>query len=310
MAESPVIQTFELSKRFREVRAVDRVSISVERGQVFGFLGPNGSGKTTTIGMLMGIITPTAGGFSLFGASDPKGQLAARARVGATLETPNFYPYLSGRDNLRIAATIKRVDQKRIEECLGLVGLAGRGRHRFRTYSLGMKQRLALAATMLNDPELVVLDEPANGLDPQGMKEVRDIIRILAGRGKTIFLSSHLLWEVERVCTHVAIVRKGRIMKSGSVAEIVSEQARALVRAEDPEALHAALEGYPEVTSVLATDEGTVVTLASDDLASLNRYLAARGIYASHLSRQQQSLEDVFIELTEDDSGSMAGIAS
>lgn len=310
MTDSPAIQTLELTKRFREVLAVDQVSITVERGQVFGFLGPNGSGKTTTIGMLVGIITPTAGSFRLFGATEPRDLLAARARVGATLETPNFYPYLSGRDNLRIAATIKRVDNGRIEECLELVGLAGRGRHRFRTYSLGMKQRLALAATMLNDPELVILDEPANGLDPQGMKEVRDIIRILADRGKTIFLSSHLLWEVERTCTHVAIVRKGRIMKAGSVAEIVSEQARALVRAEDPEALRAALEAYPEATSVLSTDQGTVVTLTSDDLASLNRYLAGQGIHASHLSRHQHSLEDVFIELTEGDVGSMTGIAS
>ena len=310
MTDSPVIQTLELTKRFREVLAVDQVSISVEREEVFGFLGPDGSGKTTTIGMLMGIITPTAGSFRLFGASAPRELLATRARVGATLETPNFYPYLSGRDNLRIAATIKGVDNGRIEECLELVGLAGRGRHRFRTYSLGMKQRLALAATMLNDPELVILDEPANGLDPQGMREVRDIIRILADRGKTIFLSSHLLWEVERTCTHVAIVRKGRIMKAGSVAEIVSEQARALVAAEDAEALRAALEDYPEATSVLATDKGTVVTLASDDLAGLNRYLAGQGIHASHLSRHQQSLEDVFIELTEGDVGSMTGIAS
>ena len=310
MTDSPVIQTLELTKRFREVLAVDQVSIAVERGQVFGFLGPNGSGKTTTIGMLMGIITPTGGGFRLFGASDARGHLAARARVGATLETPNFYPYMSGRDNLLVAATIKGVGNDRIDECLELVGLAGRGKHRFRTYSLGMKQRLALAATMLNDPELVILDEPANGLDPQGMKEVRDIIRILADRGKTIFLSSHLLWEVERMCTHVAIVRKGRVMKTGTVAEIVSEQVRALVRVEDPEALEAALADYPEATDVRTTDEGTVVSLASDDLAALNRYLAARGIYVSHLARHQQTLEDAFIELTRGDYGSMTEIAS
>ncbi|MYI06131.1 MAG: ABC transporter ATP-binding protein [Gemmatimonadetes bacterium] len=310
MTDSPVIQTFELSKRFREVRAVDRVSIAVERGQVFGFLGPNGSGKTTTIGMLMGIIAPTAGTFRLFGASTPSGCLAARARVGATLETPNFYPYMSGRDNLKVAATIKGVGSDRIDECLDIVGLAGRGRHRFRTYSLGMKQRLALAATMLNDPELVVLDEPANGLDPQGMKEVRDIIRILADRGKTIFLSSHLLWEVERMCTHVAIIRKGRVMKSGTVAEIVSEQVMALVRADDTEALTAALVAYPEATNVQATDDGTVVSLSSDDIAALNRYLAGQGIYVSHLARHQQTLEDAFIELTKGDFGPMTEIAS
>ncbi len=310
MSEVPVIQTSSLTKRFREVRAVDRVSIAVERGQVFGFLGPNGSGKTTTIGMLMGIITPTAGGFALFGASDPKGHLAARARVGATLETPNFYPYMSGRDNLRVAATIKGVGNDRLDECLEIVGLAGRGRHRFRTYSLGMKQRLALAATMLNDPELVILDEPANGLDPQGMKEVRDIIRILADRGKTIFLSSHLLWEIERMCTHVAIIRKGRVVKSGPVHEIVSGQVRALVQVEDAEALHAALADYPEATGVQTTDEGTVVSLKSDDLAELNRYLVGRGIYVSHLARHRQTLEDAFIELTDGDYGSMTEIAS
>ncbi len=227
-----VIETAELTKRFPAVLAVDRVSLTVEQGQVFGFLGPNGSGKTTTIGMLMGIIKPTAGSFRLFGAGAPRDLLAARARVGATLETPNFYPYLSGRDNLRIAAAIKGIGKARIEECLEIVGLRGRGKHRFRTYSLGMKQRLALAATMLNDPELIVLDEPANGLDPKGMKEVRDIIRLLADRGKTIFLSSHLLWEVERTCTHVSIVRKGRVVGTGTVAEIVGGEVSAVVRAE------------------------------------------------------------------------------
>lgn len=306
-----VIETAELTKRFSAVLAVDRVSFTVERGQVFGFLGPNGSGKTTTIGMLMGIIRPTAGSFRLFGAGAPRELLAARARVGATLETPNFYPYLSGRDNLRIAATIKGVGNARIEECLEIVGLRGRGRHRFRTYSLGMKQRLALAATMLNDPELIVLDEPANGLDPQGMKEVRDIIRILADRGKTIFLSSHLLWEVERTCTHVSIVREGRIVAAGTVAEIVGGEVTAVVRAEDDDALLAALEAYPEATSVRASDEGPVVSLTSDDLAGLNRYLAGQGIHVSHLARRRRSLEEAFMDLTGegDDPGSLQAFA-
>ena len=296
-----VIETAGLTKRFPAVLAVDRVSLTVEQGQVFGFLGPNGSGKTTTIGMLMGIIKPTAGSFRLFGAGAPRDLLAARARVGATLETPNFYPYLSGRDNLRIAAAIKGIGKARIEECLDIVGLRGRGKHRFRTYSLGMKQRLALAATMLNDPELIVLDEPANGLDPKGMKEVRDIIRLLAERGKTIFLSSHLLWEVERTCTHVSIVRKGRVVGTGTVAEIVGGDVTAVVRAEDDEALRAALEAFPEATSVRASDEGLVVALASDDLAALNRYLAGQGIYVSHLARRHRSLEDAFMDLTGED---------
>lgn len=309
-----VIETTGLTKRFPAVLAVDRVSLTVEQGQVFGFLGPNGSGKTTTIGMLMGIIKPTAGSFRLFGAGAPRDLLAARARVGATLETPNFYPYLSGRDNLRIAAAIKGIGKARIEECLDIVGLRGRGKHRFRTYSLGMKQRLALAATMLNDPELIVLDEPANGLDPKGMKEVRDIIRLLADRGKTIFLSSHLLWEVERTCTHVSIVRKGRVVGTGTVAEIVGGEITAVVRAEDDQALRAALEAFPEATSVRASDEGLEVALASDDLAALNRYLAGQGIYVSHLARRHRSLEDAFMDLTGDDEdvgqGSLTEFAS
>jgi len=312
----PVIETHDLTKRYgrraaKSVLAVDQVSFSVEEGQVFGFLGPNGSGKTTTIGMLVGIINPTGGSFRLFGAFGPKGLLAARSRVGATLETPNFYPYMSGRDNLRVAAAIKGVGRARIEECLELVGLADRAKHRFRTYSLGMKQRLALAATMLNDPELVILDEPANGLDPQGMREIREIIRILADRGKTIFLSSHLLWEVERTCSHVAIVRKGRIVASGTVTEVVSAGKSALLRAGDEDALAAALEGCPEVMSVRRFEEGGVVVgLHSDDLAAVNRYLAGRGIHVSHLAPHRPSLEEVFIDLTRGDFDPMTEIAS
>ena len=310
----PVIETFGLTKRYgrraaKSVLAVDRVSFSVEEGQVFGFLGPNGCGKTTTIGMLVGIINPTGGSFHLFGASDPKGILAARSRVGATLETPNFYPYMSGRDNLRITATLKGVDRPRIEECLEIVGLAGRAKHRFRTYSLGMKQRLALAATMLNDPDLIILDEPANGLDPQGMREIREIIHILAGRGKTIFLSSHLLWEVERTCTHVAIVREGKIVAQGSVADVVSEGKSAVLRAGDEAALAAKLESCPEVISVRRSDMGVVVGLSSGDLAGVNRFLSAQGIYVSHLAPYRQSLEEAFMELTSDDSPPGAEIA-
>ncbi len=310
-----VIDTRDLTKRYRTGRgasvvAVDQVSFSVEQGQVFGFLGPNGSGKTTTIGMLLGIITPTAGSFRLFGASAPRELLAARGRIGATLETPNFYPYLSGRDNLRIAAAVKGVDGPRIDACLALAGLGDRGRHRFKTYSLGMKQRLALAATMLSDPELVVLDEPANGLDPQGMKEVREIIGVLADQGKTIFLSSHLLWEVERTCTHVAIVRTGRIVAAGAVQDIVRAGVAALVRAANEDALVAALQRYPEASSVRPSGGGVIVDLHSDDLASLNRYLAGQGIHVSHLARHRQSLEEVFIDLTGGEGAPMSEIAS
>ncbi len=309
------IKTFDLTKRYgnraaKSVLAVDRISFVVEKGQVFGFLGPNGSGKTTTIGMLVGTIKPTDGSFSLFGASSPESLMAARSRVGATLETPNFYPYMSGRDNLRIAAGVKGVGKPRIEECLELVGLSDRAKHRFRTYSLGMKQRLALAATMLNDPELIILDEPANGLDPQGIREIREIIGILADRGKTIFLSSHLLAEVERTCSHVAIIRKGRIVTWGAVADVVGEGSAVLLRAKEMEALAGAMESYPDATSVRRTGDGVVAALRVDDFASVTRYLAGRGIYLSHLAPYRPSLEEVFIEVTQGAVDSMREIAS
>ncbi len=309
------IQTFDLTKRYgtraaKSVLAVDRIAFAVAEGQVFGFLGPNGSGKTTTIGMLVGTIKPTSGRFKLFGASGPKGLMAARARVGATLETPNFYPYMSGRDNLRVAAAVKGVGRPRIDECLELVGLSDRAKHRFNTYSLGMKQRLALAATMLNDPELIILDEPANGLDPQGIREIREIIRILAERGKTIFLSSHLLAEVERTCSHVAIIRKGRIVTWGAVAEVVGEGSAVLLRAADTEALAGAMEAYPDSTSVRRTDDGIVATLDSGDLASVTRYLSGQGVHLSHLAPYRPSLEEVFIDVTQGAVDSMTEIAS
>ncbi|MYH49965.1 MAG: ABC transporter ATP-binding protein [Gammaproteobacteria bacterium] len=309
------IQTFELTKRYgsrpaKSVLAVDRISFAVEQGQVFGFLGPNGSGKTTTIGMLVGTIKPTDGSFNLFGASGPKALMSVRARVGATLETPNFYPYMSGRDNLRVAAAVKGVDRPRIGECLELVGLSDRANHRFKTYSLGMKQRLALAATMLSDPELIILDEPANGLDPQGIREIREIIGILADRGKTIFLSSHLLAEVERTCSHVAIIRKGRIVTWGAVADVVGEGSAVLLRADDTKALAGAMEAYPGASSVRRTDDGLVATLDSGDLASVTRYLAGQGIYLSHLAPYRPSLEEVFIDVTQGAVDSMTEMAS
>lgn len=294
----PVIETSGLTKRFRETLAVDAISFRVERGQVFGFLGPNGSGKTTTIGMLLGIITPTGGGVRLLGATGVRGLHAARRRIGATLETPNFYPYLSGRDNLRLVANVKGVGRGAIQEALELVGLAARARSRFRTYSLGMKQRLALAATVLGDPELVILDEPANGLDPEGMREIREIILELARRGKTIFLSSHLLWEVERTCTHVAIIREGRIVRQASVEELTAGAAVVGLRAPDLPGLEAAVGEYPAAGAVRRRDGMVVAELSDDDLGALNRFLAERGVFASHLARVQRTLEDAFLEAT------------
>lgn len=293
-----IIEARDLTKRYKDVVAVDQATFDVEQGQVFGFLGPNGSGKTTTLGMLLGIVQPSGGAFRLFGDSTPKSLVMARARIGATLETPNFYPYLSGRDNLRISANLKGVGRTRIEECLRMVGLTRRAKHRFKTYSLGMKQRLALAAAMLNDPDLIMLDEPGNGLDPQGMTAIRDLILHLAEQGKTIFLSSHLLWEVERTCTHVAIIRNGRIISTGAVKDLVAGVTRVVVKAEDLDSLRAALEDHPDTSDLRIEGDAVVATLASGDVGSLSGHLAGRGIHPSHLAAERRSLEDVFMELT------------
>ncbi len=293
-----VIETSNLTKRYRKTLAVDQVSFQVEQGQVFGFLGPNGAGKTTTIGMLLGIITPTGGGFKLFGGDSPKELHAARQRIGATLEYPNFYPYLSGRDNLRIVANVKGKSEDDIAEVLDIVGLSKRKKTRFQAYSLGMKQRLALASTMLGDPELIILDEPANGLDPEGMREIRGIIKDLSERGKTIFLSSHLLWEVERTCSHVAIIQHGRIIRQASVEEIKAGNPQAGLRGGDLSQLQQIASEYPGAVSATVRDSRVVVELKDDDLAALNRFVAERGVYLSHLAIEERTLEDVFMELT------------
>lgn len=296
-----VIETHDLTKRYRKQLAVDRISFTVEPGQIFGFLGPNGSGKTTTIGMLLGITTPTSGGFRLFGEKGTGKLHRVRRRIGATLEQPNFYPYLSGIDNLRIAANVKGVGRSRISEALETVGLRERGRDAFRTYSLGMKQRLALAATILGDPELIILDEPANGLDPEGMREIREIILELGARGKTIFLSSHLLHEVERTCTHVAVIRKGRIVRQDSVVDMLAGNVAAELRGPDPERLAAAALEYPGTLAVRREEGAVVLQLSDPDLAALNRFLAGRGIYVAHLGLRRRSLEEAFLEITADE---------
>jgi len=293
-----IIETEHLTKRFRRTTAVDDISLTVEQGQVFGVLGPNGSGKTTTIGMLTGIITPTAGRFRLFDSQTHRDRVAARLRMGSTLEQPNFYPYLTGRSNLRIAANVKGRTMRDVEAVLETVGLAKRAKDPFKTYSLGMKQRLALAATMLGDPELVILDEPANGLDPDGMREIREIISRLADQGKTIFLSSHLLWEVERTCTHVAVLKQGRILRQASVKDITSGGAIVELRGGPPGRLRDIVAEFPAARAVRADRDTVIAEVAQEDLAALNQFVAERGVWVSHLALRQRSLEDVFMELT------------
>ena len=293
-----VIETLNLTKRFGKTLAVDNISFKVEPGQVFGFLGPNGSGKTTTIGMILGITTPTAGDFSLFDGHTSHDLFHARKRIGATLEQPNFYPYLTGRENLKVVAGIKGQDQAAIETALDTVDMADRANKVFKTFSLGMKQRLALAAAMLGDPELLILDEPTNGLDPEGMVEIREFIIKLSGMGKTIFLASHLLTEVERVCSHVAIIKNGRLLKTGTVDDVTNGAPTYSLRAIDMDGLVTAVNGYPESRSVKRKPETVVVELNNNDPAALNRYLVEKGIYVSELTEQERTLEEAFMELT------------
>jgi len=293
-----IIEVTELTKRYRSTHAVNRASFRVERGEVFGFLGPNGSGKTTTIGMLLDIIRPTSGRVRLFDEYEGGTLDRARRRIGATLETPNFYPYLSGLENLRIVASIKGTDRKAIDRTLTQVGLASRKGDRFRSYSLGMKQRLAIAAALLGDPELIILDEPLNGLDPEGMREIRDLLIRLREEGRTLFISSHLLFEVERTCTHAAILRRGEIVRSGPISELVSNRTTAFARSADLQSLAAAVKEYPGALSSRVEGEGVAIDLKEPDTARLNQYLSERGIYLSHLSFRQQSLEDLFFEVT------------
>lgn len=292
-----IIETYNLTKRFGKTLAVDDVSLKVERGQVYGILGPNGSGKTTTIGMIVGIITPTSGKFRLFDGDTPQDLHAARGRIGGTLEQPNFYPFLTGRENLKIVAGIKGLGKREIETALTVVNMSDRAHKEFKTFSLGMKQRLALAAAMLGDPELLILDEPTNGLDPEGMVEIRELILRLAGLGKTIVLASHLLVEVERICSHVAIIKNGRLLKHGTVAEITRGDSSYSVHAGDLNSLQTAIENYPGTQQTHRHPDRIIVELKDNDPAALNRYLAQRGIYLSELSEQERSLEEAFMEV-------------
>jgi ABC-2 type transport system ATP-binding protein len=311
-----IIETTDLTKRYgsglrtEATLAVDRINFSVEAGQVFGFLGPNGSGKTTTIGMLLGIITPTSGTFRLFGGSTPREILAARQRIGATLEYPNFYPYLSCRDNLRLVANVKGKASRDVDEAIEVVGLTQRQKTKFSACSLGMKQRLAIGATLLGDPELIVLDEPANGLDPSGQREVREVIQGLGERGKTIFLSSHILHDVERMCTHVAIIERGRLVKQASVDDLTAQRTLVTLRSSvGPAALHAAVQKFPALTSVEITGDGVLVDLDGSDPAALNAYLMERDIALSHLAVERQTLESIFMQLTADQDAGFGAVA-
>ena len=230
----PILEINNLTKRYGKITAVKDLSFTLEKGNIYGILGPNGSGKTTTLGIVLGITQKDAGNYSWFDGLHDK---QARQRIGALLETPNFYPYLNADDNLEIIAHIKNKPQKRFDDLLALVDLKHRRRSPFNTYSLGMKQRLAIAGAMVGDPEVLIFDEPTNGLDPQGIAEVRETIRKIADQGKTILMASHILDEVEKICSHVAIIKQGKLLATGTVGNIIGGEDQIEVSSEENEAL-------------------------------------------------------------------------
>src|ERR1700694_4021907 len=302
LAADKVVETKGLSKRYGTiVTAVDNLDLNVYRGEVYGFLGPNGAGKTTTLRMLLGLIRPTSGSATVVGAAP--GTPASLARVGAIVETPAFYPYLSGYDNLRLLAIYCGVPVKRVATALDQVELTPRAHHKFSTYSMGMKQRLGIAAALLKEPELLILDEPTNGLDPQGMADVRNLIIELGKGERTVLISSHLLGEVELMCTRVGVIRKGKIVAEGTVDQLRGA-ATLTVRGTPEETARAILVGEVGADKVKAMGDATFSLVVDlQRTAQINRHLVEAGVAVSELHADERSLEDVFMELTGTEGG-------
>jgi ABC-2 type transport system ATP-binding protein len=290
-----VIDTADLTKHYDDVLAVDRLALRVRSGEVYGFLGPNGAGKSTTLRMLLGLVRPTSGSGAVLGA--PPGSPEGLARIGAMIEAPAFYPFLSGRDNLRVLARYAGVETPRVDAVLDEVDLLPRADDRVAGYSMGMKQRLGVAAALLKDPELLVLDEPTNGLDPAGMAEMREFIRSLGRDGRTVLLSSHLMGEVEQVCDRVGVIRAGTLVAEGTVDELRGE-AGLRVRAEPARAAARVIGAVPGVEAVSPVDGLLDVTVDPTQAAAINRALVEAGLDVSELYPAKASLEDVFLELT------------
>ncbi|MBU1011249.1 MAG: ABC transporter ATP-binding protein [Bacteroidetes bacterium] len=284
-----------LTRRFGSITAVDALDLEVRRGEVYGILGPNGSGKTTTLGIVLGVVNRDKGSFTWFG-QEPSARI--RQRVGSTLEMPLFYPYLNGTDNLKIVADIRGCSYDFIDNVLQRVGLFDRRYSRFRTYSLGMKQRLAIAGAMLGNPEVMIFDEPTNGLDPQGIAEIRELILSIAAEGKTIIMASHLLDEVEKTCTHVAVLKKGKKVFSGKVSELLRNELVVELRCDLPEKLTSELKNWNGCAAV-STENGLIIVKLNQGFhaGTLNRYAFDNGIEINHLAIRHESLEKHFLEL-------------
>jgi ABC-2 type transport system ATP-binding protein len=296
-----VLRTRGLVKRFGSLTAVDHLDLEVSRGEVVGLLGPNGAGKSTTIGMILGLVRPTEGTAEVMGRDVWHDRQNALAGSGAIVETPAFYPYLSGRDNLLALALIRGgPSRSRVDPLLGRVGLTARAKSKYRTYSLGMKQRLGIASTLLSDPPLVILDEPANGLDPAGQREIRELVRELAKEEHGVLLASHLLYEVEQICDRVLVINKGKLIASGTIAEVTAGAGTIEIAVADPGRAAATLRGLAGITDVRETPSGVTVTAEPARGADVNRALAAAGMYAGAIVPHKSSLEDVFLDITDD----------
>jgi len=293
-----ILSLKNLDKKYGKVHAVNNLSFDIQKGNVYGILGPNGSGKSTTLGIILNVVNRTSGEFSWF-----DGKLStheALKKVGAIIERPNFYPYMTAVQNLNLICKIKGVSSDKIDEKLKIVNLFERRVSKFRTYSLGMKQRLAIASALLNDPEILILDEPTNGLDPQGIHEIRQIIKKIAANGTTILLASHLLDEVEKVCSHVVVIRKGIKLYSGRVDEMTASNSLLELKVDfNEEKLIELLETHEAISKVAKEQETVIATLGKEITATeINKFLFEKGFVLSHLVKRKPSLEQQFLDLT------------
>ena len=296
-----ILTVSHLTKKFGYLTAVKDLSFTIEKGNVYGILGPNGSGKSTTLGIVLNVVNRTQGEFSWFDGNISTHN--ALKKVGAIIERPNFYPYMTAYQNLRLVCKIKEVSTDKIEEKLELVGLLDRKNSKFKTYSLGMKQRLAIASALLNDPEILILDEPTNGLDPQGIHQIREIIKKIASEGTTILLASHLLDEVEKVCSHVVILRKGEKLYSGRVDDMLATHGFFELKTGQQEALTKFIESSASFGEI-KTENGLITAFLKEDISAeeFNKALFEKGIVLSHLVKRKESLEEQFLTLTKNQS--------
>lgn len=294
-----ILEIKDLTKNYGKLKAVNNLSLNVEQGNIFGLLGPNGSGKTTTLGIILDVIKSSAGSYRWFGSEN---HVESRKKIGAILETPNFYTYLSAYNNLKIVADIKGVSFDRIDNVLKTVNLFERKNDAVAGYSLGMKQRLALASSLLSDPQVLVLDEPTNGLDPQGIADIREIIQKTAREGKTILIASHILDEIEKICTHVAVIKKGNLITSGQIENVLSRDDIIEIACNDLTLLETLLNNYPGIKRVWKVGNKIRISIEQNIAPEdINRFLFSKDIVLSHLSVIRKSLEETFLELIADD---------